>query len=80
MIETEGFAVYPEEALQRFHKANPMKKRGNAWDVAEQVMYLAYPAADFINGDLIIIDGGQAQWGVVWPGGMPDYFDEGGAA
>ena len=80
VIETEGFAVYPEEALQRFHKANPMKERGNAWDVAEQVMYLASPAADFINGDLIIIDGGQAQWGVVWPGGMPDYFDEGGAA
>ena len=49
-------------------------------DVAEQVMYLASPASDFINGDLIIIAGGQAQWGVVWPGGMPDYFDEGGAA
>ncbi|WP_244982807.1 SDR family oxidoreductase [Croceicoccus marinus] len=80
VIETEGFAMYPEEALKRFHKANPMKARGNAWDVAEQVMYLASPAADFINGDLIIIDGGQAQWGVVWPGGMPDYFDEGGAA
>lgn len=80
VIETEGFAMYPEEALKRFHKANPLKKRGDAWDVAEQVMYLASPAADFINGDLIIIDGGQAQWGVVWPGGMPDYFDEEGAA
>ena len=80
VIETEGFAVYPEEALKRFHQANPMKMRGDAWDVAEAVAYLASPAARFINGDVIIIDGGQAQWGVVWPGGMPDYFNEGGAA
>lgn len=80
VIETEGFGVYPEEALKRFHKANPMKMRGDAWDVAEMIVYLASPAADFVNGDLIILDGGQAQWGVIWPGGMPDYFNESGAA
>jgi NAD(P)-dependent dehydrogenase (short-subunit alcohol dehydrogenase family) len=80
VIETEGFGVYPEEALGRFHMANPMKRRGDAWDVAEAITYLASPASRFINGDLLIIDGGQAQWGVVWPGGMPDYFNEGGAA
>jgi NAD(P)-dependent dehydrogenase (short-subunit alcohol dehydrogenase family) len=80
VIETEGFGVYPEKALGRFHKANPMKMRGDAWDVAEAIAYLASPAGRFINGDLMIIDGGQAQWGVIWPGGMPDYFNEDGAA
>ncbi len=80
VIETEGFGVYPEEALARFHQANPMKVRGDAWDVAEAIAYLASPAARFVNGELLVIDGGQAQWGVVWPGGMPDYFNEGGAA
>lgn len=80
VIETEGFVMYPEEALKRFHKANPMKMRGDAWDVAESIVYLASPAGRFINGDLLIIDGGQAQWGVIWPGGMPDYFSEDGAA
>ena len=81
VIETEGFRMYPEEALARFHKANPMRMRGNAWDVAEAIAYLASPAARFINGDLIVIDGGQAQWGVVWPAGMPEYFaDDDGAA
>lgn len=80
VIETEGFAVYPEEALVRFGDANPMKTRGNAWDVAEAIAYLASPAARFVNGDLMVIDGGQAQWGVVWPGGMPPYFDVSGAA
>ena len=80
VIETEGYKVYPEEALKRFNKANPMKQLGNAWDVAEAIGYLASPAGRFINGELMIIDGGQAQWGVVWPGGMPEYFGEDGAA
>jgi NAD(P)-dependent dehydrogenase (short-subunit alcohol dehydrogenase family) len=80
VIETEGFAMYPPEALERFHKANPMKMRGDAWDVAESIVYHASPAARFINGELAIIDGGQAQWGVIWPGVMPDYFSEDGAA
>src|SRR3546814_2391206 len=63
--------MYPEEALKRFHQANPMKQRGNAWDVAEAITYLASPAGRFINGDLIIIDGGQAQWGSYGPPACP---------
>ena len=42
------------------------------WDDPDQ--------AKRVTGDLSIIDGGQAQWGVIWPGGMPDYFNESGAA
>lgn len=80
VIETEGFGVYPETALARFHQANPMKTRGNAWDVAEAVIYLASPAARFVTGDLVVVDGGQAQWGVVWPGGVPEYFTGGDSA
>jgi citronellol/citronellal dehydrogenase len=80
VVETEGFAIYPEEALARFPKANPMKMSGDAWDIAEAIIYLASPAARFINGDLIVIDGGQAQWGVNWPSDMPGYFSEAGAA
>lgn len=75
VVETEGFHVYPDHALQRFHEANPMKTRGDAWDIAQAVVYLAAPSAKFITGDLLVIDGGQAQYGVVWPAGMPDYFN-----
>ncbi len=78
-IETEGFAVYPPHALERFHEANPMKRLGDAWDVAEAAAYLGSDAAGFITGEVLTIDGGMAQWGVVWPGGMPDYFNVGGA-
>jgi len=79
-IETEGFAVYPPDALARFHEANPMKRLGNGWDVAEAVIYLAAPSGNFITGEMLTVDGGMAQWGVVWPGGIPDYFNVPGAA
>lgn len=79
-IETEGFSVYPPQALERFHEANPMKRLGSAWDVAEAAMYLGSDAGSFITGDVLTIDGGMAQWGVVWPAGMPDYFNVGGGA
>ena len=74
VIESEGFRVYPEQALERFHDANPMKKRGDVWDVAEGCVYLMAPSGDFITGELLIIDGGQAQNGAVWPAGRPDWF------
>lgn len=79
-IETEGFTVYPPHALARFHEANPMKRLGTAWDVAEASVYLASDAANFVTGEVLTVDGGMAQWGVVWPAGMPDYFDVGGGA
>ena len=70
----------PDEALKRFHEANPMKTLGDAWDVAEAAVYLAAPSGKFITGEVVTIDGGMQQWGVVWPAGMPDYFKvEGGA-
>ena len=79
-IETEGFTVYPPHALARFHEANPMKRLGSAWDVAEASVYLASDAANFVTGEVVTVDGGMAQWGVVWPAGMPEYFDVGGGA
>lgn len=79
-IETEGFAVYPAEALARFHEANPMKRLGDGWDVAEASVYLGSEASGFITGEMLTIDGGMAQWGVVWPAGMPDYFKVDGGA
>jgi len=79
-IETDGFEVYPPEALKRFHEANPMMTLGDAWDVAEGVVYLAAPSAKFITGETLTIDGGMQNWGVVWPAGMPEYFRGKGGA
>ncbi len=80
IVETEGFSVYPDHALERFHLANPMKQRGDAWDIAEAAVYLSAPSGKFITGEVLTVDGGQNQWGVNWPAGIPDYFNIGGAA
>ncbi len=74
VIESEGFRIYPADALERFHEANPMRKRGDVWDIAEACVYLMAPSGDFITGEMLVVDGGQAQNGAVWPAGRPDYF------
>ncbi|MEO1247426.1 MAG: SDR family oxidoreductase [Pseudomonadota bacterium] len=74
-VETEGFNVYSKEALRTFPYSNPMQRLGDAFDIAEAVIYLSAPSAKFITGEVLTVDGGNAQWGDVWPGGIPDYFN-----
>ncbi|MEJ8567352.1 SDR family oxidoreductase [Elongatibacter sediminis] len=73
-IETEGFEVYPDGAADRFKDSNPMRRTGDAWDIAEAAVYLAAPSGKFITGEVLVVDGGNQQWGAVWPDGKPDYF------
>ncbi len=73
-IETEGFDVYPPGAAERFKDSNPMRRTGDVFDIAQAVIYLAAPSGNFITGEVLVVDGGNQQWGAVWPGGKPDYF------
>jgi len=74
VLETSGFAHYPQEGLATYPQANPMKKAGDVWDVAEACVYLAAPSAKFITGEVLTIDGGQQCWGDPWPTGRPEHF------
>ncbi len=74
-VATEGLGVYPPAAAARMADANPMRSFGDAWDIAEGVVYLSAPSGKFITGELLNIDGGQRMWGNVWPGGVPDHFN-----
>lgn len=74
-IETEGFNVYDPRAAASFANSNPMRHTGDAYDIAEAVVYLAAPSGKFITGEVLTVDGGNQQWGDVWPAGKPDYFD-----
>jgi NAD(P)-dependent dehydrogenase (short-subunit alcohol dehydrogenase family) len=74
VLETSGFAHYPPEGLKTYAEANPMKKAGDVWDVAEACVYLAAPSAKFITGEVLTVDGGQQCWGDPWPTGRPDWF------
>lgn len=73
-IETEGMAVYPAEARAAFHRSNPMLRMGRPEEVADACCYLASPAAGFITGEVLTIDGGHQMWGEQWTAGRPDYF------
>ena len=74
-MASEGLEVYTPEASARFADSNPMRRLGDAWDVAQGVVYLSAPSAKFITGELLTIDGGYQMWGNVWPGGVPGHFN-----
>ncbi len=73
-LETSGFEVYPPEGAKTYFEANPMKRPGDAWDVAEACVYLGAASGKFITGEVLTIDGGQQCWGDPWPTGRPDWF------
>jgi NAD(P)-dependent dehydrogenase (short-subunit alcohol dehydrogenase family) len=73
-VATEGFDVYPDNAADKFRFTNPMKTLGDAYDIAQGVVYVSAETGKFINGEVLVIDGGNNQWGMNWPGGIPDYF------
>jgi citronellol/citronellal dehydrogenase len=74
VLETSGFAHYPPEGLKTYTEANPMRRAGDVWDVAEAVVYLSAPASKFITGEVLTVDGGQQCWGDPWPTGRPEHF------
>ena len=57
-----------------FKESNPMRKVGDAQDVADACAYLAASTGKFITGEVLTVDGGQQLWGDMWPTGRPDYF------
>ncbi|MFM8906218.1 MAG: SDR family oxidoreductase, partial [Actinomycetota bacterium] len=40
--------------------ASPMKRSGTASEVAAAIRFLAGPAASFVTGQMIVVDGGDA--------------------
>jgi citronellol/citronellal dehydrogenase len=75
-IETEGWKVYTPEARAAYPRSNPMMRAGTAWDIAEACVYLCGPAAKFVTGELLTVDGGGQLWGETWTTGKPDYFED----
>jgi len=73
--ESSAFGRYPPAGAESFKQSNPLLRAGDEWDVAEGAIYLASPAAKFVTGETLTIDGGQQLWGDPWPGGRPEWFE-----
>jgi citronellol/citronellal dehydrogenase len=66
VILSSGTAQYPPEILQRAITQTPVKRAGTVDEVAAAIVFLAGPAAQFITGTTLRMDGGQALWGNTW--------------
>jgi 3-oxoacyl-[acyl-carrier protein] reductase len=57
-IATDMTAKLGEEVIEQIKKEVPLGRMGEPQDVADAVLFLASPAASFITGHVLTIDGG----------------------
>jgi citronellol/citronellal dehydrogenase len=63
-ILTEGLREqYPPEAIDEWRRAVPLGRLGEPEEIAEFVAFLATPAAAYLTGTTVVIDGGVDGWG-----------------
>jgi NAD(P)-dependent dehydrogenase (short-subunit alcohol dehydrogenase family) len=66
VIVSSGTAQYPPSLLDRAIQQTPLKRAGTVEEVSHAIVYLASPAAAFMTGATLRLDGGQALWGNTW--------------
>ncbi len=68
IIQTEGMLRYGGQSVVD-HAATqvPLKRAGTADEVGTTIAFLATPAAGYITGTTVVIDGGADAWGLAEP-------------
>jgi len=66
IILSSGTAQYPPQLLARGIAETPLKRAGTIDEVAASIIFLASPAAQYITGATLRIDGAQSLWGHTW--------------
>ena len=66
IILSSGTAQYPPQLLEIGIRETPLKRAGTVDEVAASIVFLASPAAQFITGATLRMDGGQSLWGHTW--------------
>lgn len=68
LIDTEGVQQYGgRELVEEYAAQVPMKRAGTAEEVGATIAFLATPAAGYITGTTVVIDGGADAWGLGSP-------------
>lgn len=71
VIVSEGWAVYSEEARNRYPDTNPLRKAGTPWNIAEACVFIGGPGGSFVTGQTLHVNGGGNLSGDVWTLGKP---------
>jgi citronellol/citronellal dehydrogenase len=66
IIRSAGIDQYPPELVEQGVARTPQKRLGTVEETAHAIVFLASPAALFITGASLRIDGGAALWGDIW--------------
>lgn len=67
VIESSGTQQYPPALLQSVIRTIPLKRAGTVHETAAAILFLASPAAQFITGTTLRIDGAHSLWGDSFP-------------
>ena len=62
-VRTGGLDQYGTDTVERWTRSVPLGRLGSPEEVAALIAYLATPAARYITGTTITIDGGADAWG-----------------
>lgn len=73
LIATGGLDSYPPEARAHFQDANPQRRAGDPFEVAQAIAFLGSTASSYITGATLAIDGGGSLSGELWTHRAPPY-------
>ena len=57
-IETPLVGMLPPDVVAEYHEAAPLRRGGQAGEIAEAIAFLASDKASFITGHNLVVDGG----------------------
>lgn len=63
VIETDILKALPPEEFDKILAMQPGRKLGRPSDIAEAVRYLSAPTTRFVNGQVLLVDGGRSLGG-----------------
>src|SRR4051812_26882413 len=67
IIRSTGTKQYPQEIVESRVAQTPQRRAGTVEECAHAIVYLASPAALFVTGATLYLDGGASLWGDTFP-------------
>ena len=63
-IATDALGRYGEDAVERWERTVPLGRLGTPEELASVIAFLTSPAAGYITGTTLVVDGGADAWGL----------------